>query len=787
MPAKTNGKDRGRDARATDKTDKRPDDPPARVAARASANGSARSNAAAEPPASPTQAVSLAAPLSSPPPAPPPPAADAPYTDAPFTDPPSAARAVSDAALDRLSAAAAEPGVGGAFLPDPTLAGAVGFTHFDTPTSEDDAITVLLPKEAMARLPAQSLVRIRSPRDPADGDAADAADTRDPGPPGFREYLGVVVAGPFAEPDGLGADSSLVVATTVSGNGRVLLPRYHGRALVQLVGEIERDADGEGVADAEAVGDRGRPQPVPNPRVFPPRHRPRPNSAVFPLDDADTPAFLKVGGGRPADARLGVMVGRDRVAVPLPTDRKHVLPRHTGILGTTGGGKSTTVATLLHGLAAAGVATVVIDVEGEYTEIDRPAADPAMRAALRRRGLAPAGVGDLHVLHPIGRETSRSVAPDSPAATSVPAGASGPAAVGPAAVGRVHPFSLLFSELSPHAVTELLEMPDAQQERFLKAFDVARVALREFGVFPTAAAEEEQFAALDELETGYPRMTLDHLIDVCDLFARVVGKDESEPRLRSPAFADKVTQLRNKVAAAKSSHEFSWRGLLGRLHRVNRLKIFDNPAAAPLRYGGFLEPGRVSVVDLSDTDEPQVRNLVIADVLRGIQRAQDRQVAAAQAADAGRRRDRGGPRVPECPAGAADADAVPPGRPDRPPGPQAVARPRVRHPAPAAPAGRDPGPPQQLHDSPHQRRRRRRPPPQDGGRPRPRAVAAGARPGPWAGGRVADEPHPPARRQRRPRPLQAAARRVAALTFGPRRSTNPTNRHESARRHRRGS
>ncbi len=37
----------------------------------------------------------------------------------------------------------------------------------------------------------------------------------------------------------------------------------------------------------------------------------------------------------------------------------------------------------------------------------------------------------------------------------------------------------------------------------------------------------------------------------------------------------------------------------------------------------LLQPGSVSVVDLSDTDSPQVNNLVIADLLRGVQKQQE--------------------------------------------------------------------------------------------------------------------------------------------------------------------
>jgi DNA helicase HerA-like ATPase len=67
----------------------------------------------------------------------------------------------------------------------------------------------------------------------------------------------------------------------------------------------------------------------------------------------------------------------------------------------------------------------------------------------------------------------------------------------------------------------------------------------------------------------------------------------------------------------------SWRGLLGKLWRIHRLKLFDNPDAKPLNHAGLLEKGRVSIIDLSDTDSPQVNNLVIADVLRGVWQGQE--------------------------------------------------------------------------------------------------------------------------------------------------------------------
>src|SRR5581483_7395033 len=77
-------------------------------------------------------------------------------------------------------------------------------------------------------------------------------------------------------------------------------------------------------------------------------------------------------------------------------------------------------------------------------------------------------------------------------------------------------FSLQFARLSPSAVMEILDLSDAQQQRFLVAYDIASELLRRLNVFPQKGnAEQEQFALeLDEFERGYPRLTPALLLDV---------------------------------------------------------------------------------------------------------------------------------------------------------------------------------------------------------------------------------------------------------------------------------
>ena len=458
---------------------------------------------------------------------------------------------VPEAALESIGQQVEQ--AGGEWREPPEYEGSVGRTMFDTPASADGTVTVLLAKENIGALPSQSLVRIKSV---ADG----------------RSYLGAVVKGPFAEPDGLRADAPIVVTATVRGG--IFMPKYHGRVQVELIGE--------------ELGDGG---------VVPPRRRPLPNSPVFALTPDETAGVLKTGG----DIRLGVADGQEDIEVRVPSAIKSVLPRHTGILGTTGGGKSTTVSGLVTQLQKADVACIILDTEGEYTTIHEPSDDQKMQSALNRREMTPMGVDNTHVYHLVGRETAN---PQHPSLTE---------------------FKLDFSDLSPHAVKEILDFTPAQELRFFQAFDVCKQLLRDLGVYPARGnrTEEQQALEIDELETGYPGMTLSQLIDVAGIFQHIISKNPDDPEPYNPIFRSNLPQVMQRVQAVKSDSEVSWRALLGKLWRLHRLQILDNPRAAAIDYAVMLQPGRVSIVDLSDTDSPQVNNLVIAQILRGVQRQQD--------------------------------------------------------------------------------------------------------------------------------------------------------------------
>ena len=449
--------------------------------------------------------------------------------------------------------------------PSPDLPpGVIGVTMFDQIGSEDGTVTVLLARPNVHLAPAQSLVRVVSRGD-------------------GRTYLGVVSAGPFALPDSLRPDSPVLV--TVATNGADYLPPFHGRVQVSLIGE-EKD----GV-------------------VVPARLRPLPHSQVYRLTEAESAQVLRADG----DLRLGLAAGHGNLPVCLPTGAKSVLPRHTAVLGTTGAGKSTTVAGLIARARAAGMAVVVLDVEGEYTTLNAPADNGPLLARLRELGLKPEGVpaDAMAVYHLTGRETTNPAHPNR------------------------REFSLQFAMLSPYAVMELLGLNDAQTDRFLFAYEVAKALLRELGIFPRKnvsdveqAKEERLLRNIDEFERGYPRLTLSLFLDVVKACkAKATKGGTFEP------FNDTLKTDTGQAALKKILHDkdmpgnpASWGKLHSLLWRLNKLRVFHGPGvrAAPIRYADLLKPGQLTVIDLSDAGLSELSNLAVADVLRGVQEEQER-------------------------------------------------------------------------------------------------------------------------------------------------------------------
>jgi len=444
---------------------------------------------------------------------------------------------------------------GGEWEEDENCKGAVGMTMFDMPTSQDNLLTVLMPKQNIRNIGAHSIVEIRSRKERNGGDG--------------RIYRGIVVSGPFHEPDGIRADAAIMISTTI--HGAIFMPNFHGKVQVELIGELKDDV------------------------LMPPRFRPLPNSPVFVLGKDETAEALKVKAD--PGITLGLAIGHDDIEVQFPSKKKTVIPRHIGILGTTGGGKSTTVSGLMAQYQKQGIATIVIDTEGEYTQVDRPTDDQNMKKLLKRRGIPEEGIQNMKVYHLVGRDTRA----ESPTPTEE--------------------FTLNFSSLSPYAATDIMGLTDAQFGRFFKAYDAAKLILKDLRIYPKKG-EEKEAIEINEFDSGWPNVTLSLLIDIAGLLYAKVASTQADPF--NYLIKDNREVVDRRIDAVRTDHEQSWLALLSKLWQLHRANVFDNKGAQSIPFSNLIQPGQLTIIDLSDSDSTVINNIVIANILRGIQQEQEK-------------------------------------------------------------------------------------------------------------------------------------------------------------------
>jgi DNA helicase HerA-like ATPase len=107
----------------------------------------------------------------------------------------------------------------------------------------------------------------------------------------------------------------------------------------------------------------------------------------------------------------------------------------------------------------------------------------------------------------------------------------------------------------------------------------------------------------------------------------VAGEATEDTPLRSPEFRlgrSKILQVLKEANLKENkspANVSSWHKVQGSLSRLLRLGVFDT--GQPPDYKMMTQPGRVTIVDLSDTDSAKVNNLVISEILRGLHLRQD--------------------------------------------------------------------------------------------------------------------------------------------------------------------
>jgi len=435
--------------------------------------------------------------------------------------------------------------------------GAIAFIHFDPGTMKSNIVQALVHNNDLTKVHRSLYVQIVSTQDK-------------------RHYVGRVVEGPFYSPDALKRDSTPVQFIILNqGQGKVLtVPEYHGWIQVEILGE-ERDGSLIGAV-----------------------RRPHPGSPVIPYDSEMMTEMLNLAG----NIRMGMLDNYEDVFVEVDGDNKGVVPRNWLTVGTIGSGKTNTCQVFIEETLAAGYAQVVVDPEGEFIFMDESSGAHNIEEDLKRFGRAPRGVKSITVYRPPLSESRRADAIE---------------------------FSVPFDSLSPEIIMEITEMSAAQQTRFTflyeQAIQIARKERKEKG--GEQAMESEDI----DLSMGYPGITLSWLLRMLDQEFQYYNwkrEHKSKKSGRKTSDADDADDSAAENSLTIYCHKYrlepliqdqtdvaSYGALRKKLRELQMMRIFDRKDAPPLDMKRLSEPGHLSVIDMSDSREQQVVNIVIADLL----------------------------------------------------------------------------------------------------------------------------------------------------------------------------
>lgn len=396
----------------------------------------------------------------------------------------------------------------------------IGYINFDGAPGANNEVEIIVPYDRLSQMRRGQYVLLSSTATGAQ-----------------RHYLARIIRGPFYVPDAVSKDSAFARASILQADEVKFRPDYHGVCKAEVLGELP-DAESFAVAGAFS--------------------RPVPQTAVVPLAPERITKLLGLDG----DMYLGKLTGYPEVRVNFKSNNKAVIPRNLGIFGTVGSGKTNTSQVLIEEASQAGFAVIVLDVEGEYVEMDKPSGEARSKPALQRKmkdySIEPSGLRNLRVFHCMGTEPQRSDSKE---------------------VG------LRFANISPYVLAELLELTDVQHDLFLELY----------------LALERRSSSKSKKSRGV-------------VGALKEGETNSSTGL---SLEDIISGIEDKLGDEETKNKVSWNVLLRKFRRLERYGIFD--AGNDLGdYSELMKPELVTVFDLSGSQNIIINNVLISDILRGL-------------------------------------------------------------------------------------------------------------------------------------------------------------------------
>ncbi|GAB4271280.1 ATP-binding protein [Thermincola ferriacetica] len=401
----------------------------------------------------------------------------------------------------------------------------IGYINFDGSPGENNIVEIRVPGDRLEKIRRGQYVLLESKSTGS-----------------LRVYLARVVKGPFYVPDAVSRDSAYARASILQGDEISFRPDFHGVCLAEVLGELMDSSS------LVLTGTSGRPLP---------------QTAVTPLNGDEIEKLLGLAG----DMYLGELSGYPGVRVHFRNDDKKVLPRNLGVFGTVGSGKTNTSQVLIEEASACGWAVVVLDVEGEYVEMDAPSSEaekkPAMKRLMEKYGVEPRGIENLQVFHCTGTE--------------------------PARPEISQEFGIRFANVDVHILGEILGLTDAQMDRLLESYY-------------QLINKDEQGKTKKRKQGG--------------LVSHLIGDIYDDSPSIGLELSDVIEAVARKAASEKQG-KVSWQVLLRKLRKLDRYRIFDTSNHLG-DYSDLVKGGQVSIFDLSNSHNVWINNIVISDILRGL-------------------------------------------------------------------------------------------------------------------------------------------------------------------------
>lgn len=397
----------------------------------------------------------------------------------------------------------------------------LGFVNFDQSLSNTTEVQIMIPQKNIYGIKLGQYVRIESDFDGS-----------------VRNFFGIITKGPFYEPDAVSKDSAFARASILEAESVKFKPNYHAVCFAQIMGEID-------VSQMKMHG------------TF---IRPKPQASVHSITSDEISKFLELMG----DMYIGRLDGYSDVKVQFPSNKNAALPRNLGIFGTVGSGKTNTSQVLIEEASRTNWAVIVLDIEGEYVDMDKSSEEESLQSLMTSFRIAPAGIASLDVLHPVNTEASRE---DS------------------------KPFSVRFSNIEPGILSEIMDLSGPQNERFLQTWHnlVQKMGTRKNKNKSTAGFVR---SVMDGFEGG-PGIGIT-LHDMMSQIDDILGSDNTRGPDKTSYFA-----LRRK------------------LKKLDRYDIFDNENNL-INYNDMFRSNHVSVIDLSNSTNSRINNIIVMDILRKI-------------------------------------------------------------------------------------------------------------------------------------------------------------------------